>query len=194
MIMCKAMVITKGLSVSAMTGQGLVWQDHDRQMPCMSARWQAQSLPVQVAVCGSPTSCYPFATLPATRRITNHWIVGGTPSKPNALAALLELKVSQQEFRSEFPIQGRASDALRGLQENFGVCAAAVYEEHDYNVPHYSFRIFHRADLAPGHPPRQGPTFGGLVEELEHIHCGRCVQLPKLAARRPQRLVADGQL
>ena len=97
-------------------------------MPLLSARWQAQSLPVQVTVCGSPTSCYPFATSPATLRITNPWIVGGPLSKPNASAMLLELMVSQQEFRSELLIQGRAIDALRGFQENLsvasGVCTA----------------------------------------------------------------------
>jgi len=44
------------------------------------------------------------------------------------------LMVSQQEFRSELPIpiQGRAIDALRGVQENFsvasGVCTATVYD------------------------------------------------------------------
>ena len=97
MIMCKAMVITKGLSVSAMTGQGLVWQDHDRQMPCMSARWQAQSLPVQVAVCGSPVSREELAT-PSARRLTQSWFVDGSLSSPNYSAIRHEFIVSQYDF------------------------------------------------------------------------------------------------
>ena len=64
---------------------------------------------------------------------------------------LLELMVSQQEFRSELLIQGRAIDALRGFQENLsvasGVCTATVYEEHYYNVPQHSFRISHCAEF-----------------------------------------------
>ena len=139
--MCKAMVITKGLSVSAMTSQGLVWQDHDRQMPCMSARWQAQSLPVQVAVCGSPVSREELAT-PSARRLTQSWFVDGSLSSPNYSAIRHEFIVSQYDFPLDAAIQGRAIDVLRGIQENSsvadGVCAAAVYEEHDYNLPTHS--------------------------------------------------------
>ena len=45
------------------------------------------------------------------------------------------------------------------------------------------------------------PRFGSassqllvVIEELGRIHCGRGVQLPKLAAHRPQRLAADRRL
>ena len=56
--------------------------------------------------------------------------------------------------------------------------------------------IFHRAEFRTRRVGvrRDRPTFGGLVEEVEHIPCGRCVQLPQLAACRPQRLVAEGQI
>ena len=47
-------------------------------------------------------------------------------------------KVCKYDFPLDAAIQGRAIDVLRGIQENSsvadGVCAAAVYEEHDYNL------------------------------------------------------------